>query len=383
MTDHDVLEYFNLVNTKRCKITPVLLNTISDEMRSYLESRFTEYSSDDKITEAIYRIFYKMEELKHCQICGTVLNYKTLFYRPNTKVCSKECQNKLNAIKLTGRKRSPETDAKIKKTMLERYGVMHCTQCPDILKRRTQTNIERYGGPSPACRQDIKQKMYDTNIERYGHRCTLGSTVIKKKVKATNLERYGTENVFASDAIKERIRKTNNERYGVDNWKQSEAGRQNAKEIFADGTVKAKEIATKKKNGTLNSSRQEERMYDLLKELYPDYTLIREYKEERYLFYCDFWIKELDVFIELNLHYTHGSHPYNPESKEDQERLTRYKDYHYIIDVRTVRDPKKLEVAKSNNLRYIAVYDPKFTKESIQSAVEDVLKSPVIKILLP
>lgn len=383
MTDQDILQYFNLVNTKRCTIIPRRLTSLSNEMVSYLESRFNEYSSDDKITEAVYRIFHEMEELKHCPICNKIINYKTLQHKPYAKTCSKECQNKLNSIKLTGRKRSPDVTAKIKQTMLDRYGVENCTQCPEILKRRTQTNIERYGGPSPACRQDVKQKIFETNIERYGHRCTLGSIAIKKKVRETNIERYGTENVFASDAIKERIRKTNHERYGVDNWKQSEEGRKHAKEMFKDGTVKAKEHATKKKNGTLNSSKQEKELHAMLKKLYPEYTILREYKEDRYPFYCDFWIKELDVFIELNLHYTHGSHPYNPESIEDQERVERYKDYPCMIDVWTVRDPKKLEVAKSNNLRYIAVYDPKFTKESIQSAVEDVLKSPVIKILLP
>lgn len=152
--------------------------------------------------------------------------------------------------------------------------------------------------------------------------------------------------------------------------------------MFKDGTVKAKEIATKKKNGTLNSSKQEERLHSILKELYPEYTIFREYKEERYPFYCDFYIKDLDVFIELNLHYTHGSHPFDPNSAEDQARLAKYSKYRYMIDVWTVRDPNKIEAAELNNLRYIRVYDPKFTKDSIEQSIHTASYGAPCRVLL-
>ena len=69
MSDQEVLEYFNLTTARRIVYTEKRIRNLSSEMRTYLETRFSEYSTDDKIQEAVYRIFYKMENLNHCQIC--------------------------------------------------------------------------------------------------------------------------------------------------------------------------------------------------------------------------------------------------------------------------------------------------------------------------
>lgn len=78
---------------------------------------------------------------------------------------------------------------------------------------------------------------------------------------------------------------------------------------------------TKKKNHTFNTSKPEEESYNLLLHKYDKNDIIRQYKDERYPFSCDFYIKSLDLFIECNYHFTHGSHPFNADNIEDVKLL--------------------------------------------------------------
>ena len=63
-----------------------------------------------------------------------------------------------------------------------------------------------------------------------------------------------------------------------------------------------KSFETKKKNGTLNSSKDEKLILNNLIQKYGLNNVYYHYKEERYPFECDFYIKPLDLFIEINLH---------------------------------------------------------------------------------
>lgn len=87
-------------------------------------------------------------------------------------------------------------------------------------------------------------------------------------------------------------------------------------------------------------------------------------RDERYPFHCDFYVKSLDLFIELNLHWTHGKHPFNQRSKDDIEEIDnlafKARDHEAILSkLRTwlSSDPTKFSFALNNNLNYIAVYE--------------------------
>ena len=73
--------------------------------------------------------------------------------------------------------------------------------------------------------------------------------------------------------------------------------------------------------------------------------------------------KEID--ISLQVYYTHGKHPYNPNSIEDlnlvKEHINKYGDNCPLVNVWTISDPKKREMAKKNNLNYVEL----FNKEDI------------------
>lgn len=125
----------------------------------------------------------------------------------------------------------------------------------------------------------------------------------------------------------------------------------------------SKEYLTKKKNNSFNTSKPEEELYESLLAQYNEKTILRRYKEERYPFYCDFYIVEDDLFIELNAHWTHGGKPFNPDDKDCQEKLAIWKEkakqskfYENAIKTWTERDVKKQQVAKENHLNYKVIY---------------------------
>ncbi len=125
----------------------------------------------------------------------------------------------------------------------------------------------------------------------------------------------------------------------------------------------SKEYLTKKKNNSFNTSKPEEELYTKLLEKYNNKTVLRRYKEERYPFYCDFYVVEDDLFIELNAHWTHGGKPYDQNDKECQEKLSYWREkaktskfYENAIKTWTERDVVKRETAIKNNLNYEVIY---------------------------
>lgn len=128
----------------------------------------------------------------------------------------------------------------------------------------------------------------------------------------------------------------------------------------------------KKHNNSFNSSKGEERAQLVLNELFGIENVIRHYSEERYPFECDFYIKPLDLFIELNYHFTHGDHPFNINDLNDIKELeilnekpqTRINSkgkvakslYAIKIKIWTIKDVEKLNVARNNKLNYLMFY---------------------------
>ena len=127
-------------------------------------------------------------------------------------------------------------------------------------------------------------------------------------------------------------------------------------------TEKAQE--TKRIRNTLNTSEQENVFYSQLCEKYGQENVLRQYRDKvRYPFRCDFYIKSEDLFIELNAHWTHGGRPWNPDDPECQKQLAIWQEkakvskfYQEAILTWTVRDVKKAQTAKENNLNYKIVY---------------------------
>ena len=96
---------------------------------------------------------------------------------------------------------------------------------------------------------------------------------------------------------------------------------------------------------------------------YGEQDVIRQYQSDpRYPFACDFYIKSLDLFVELNLTWTHGGKQF-VGSEEDlaklaiwQEKAKHSKFYENAIETWTIRDVIKIQTAAKNNLNYKVYY---------------------------
>lgn len=181
-------------------------------------------------------------------------------------------------------------------------------------------------------------------------------SILKGKIsrEKTLINKYGVDNPFKLKEIRNKIKETFIDKYGVDNpWKSKEI-----KEKLNYKLQAKHAFETKRKNKSLNTSKAEEEAYEFISR----YTnVIRQYNNDiRYPWNCDFYVKDLDLFIECNFHWTHGKHPFNSSSIEDQnilyewkERSKEHKYYLNAIETWTNRDVKKRNKAKEENLQYL------------------------------
>ena len=130
--------------------------------------------------------------------------------------------------------------------------------------------------------------------------------------------------------------------------------------------AKQREYETKKRNGTFNTSKKEQEMFQYLCEQYGKNNVLTQYKDSRYPFKCDFYIISEDLFIEYNGTIEHNSRPFDPNSETDQKELQdlihlatqKGKDSRYwnIIKWWTEIDPLKLETMRKNQLNFRVIY---------------------------
>ena len=263
-------------------------------------------------------------------------------------------------IKKYGRdRRGPREN--FEKTMLLKYGVKNALQNKEILKRAKDTIFERYGVSSPVKNESIKEKIVKTNIKKYGNIAPACSKEIIDKIKQTNIKKYGTEWYFNTDDYKELRKKNQNE------WAE-------------------KAIDSAVRNGTRYSSKPEEKMFELLCSIFGKNNVIRQYKTKEYPFLCDFYLVKQNIYIEYNGTYFHSDSLY--DEVRDKEKYLKLLEkcndgkptYKRMLDVWSVKDKKKYEVAKKNNLNFIIMYKYwdndwlEFTKGRISYSEEKIVR---------
>lgn len=207
--------------------------------------------------------------------------------------------------------------------------------------------------------EDFKQKIKQINID-YWNNLSKEERNKENKIRSEKNKKYRKSN---KDDILKRTKETNIKKYGVDNFTKTKK----YKEIIAqEDNLKQrneKTYKTKTKNNSWNYSEPENIYYKLLINKFGNNNIIKQYKDSRYPFFCDFYVKSLDLFIELNLTWNHGNHLFNKNSKEDQQTLEALKEkaktskyYANVVNTWAIRDPLKFQTAKKNNLNYKAFY---------------------------
>lgn len=289
---------------------------------SYLRNRFESFST---YSETYLRIKYHIEEHPKCFYCGKPTQYggMKLLKSNNTlyrKFCSTRCSNIYNI-------------ENVKETCKERYGTISVSQT-----------------------KWFRKKVEDTCIQKYGCSCNLANEENKKKQKETCKKKYGHEYANQNEEIRKRINNTLMSKYGV------KCG-YNIKEIqdkMRSPESQDKRFRSLLKNHAFSKSNIEEYLYSILCDKFEDVK--REYIDwNRYPYHCDFYVPSIDTFIELQGHWTHGGHPYDFNSIEDQNKVKEWKSKHtkyYDNAIRcwTISDVKKRETAKKNKINYIEIF---------------------------
>lgn len=355
MTDSDILKIaYNKIGRVNAKLIYYIDKPENLELKNYLLNRYADIPENlFSYKEVLWRISHNIEIRPVCEYCGNPnIEFKG-FQRKNEpnafpngfkRTCSDECSRRLWKEKST-------------QTIIDKYGVENVFQSTDIQDKIKQTCIHRYGVENPAQSSDIQKKVENTLFSHYGVKRYLSSPEGREKYKNTCISRFGVSNPSQLETIKKKKRNTLLRNYGVTN-------------PSYDASIREKRLDTKRKNGTFTSSAPEDTIYLLFKSVYQN--TVRQYTSEKYPYMCDFYIPEIDTYIEYNGNWTHGGHPFDSDNNEDNARLKEWKNkntpyYNSAVDVWSKRDPEKRRKATESGIRYIELWSiddaVKFIKE--------------------
>lgn len=354
------------------------------------------YSIFKTIKEVAYLLKNKnnLENLHiFCPICGKknkFSGYKKGYYNHCSTRCSSLDKNVLNKSKLTKLKRYGDENyhniEQMKETNLKKYGVEFNLSSDKIRQKIKNTNLQKYGvnsvlklkevhskGIEKAATKEVRYKVKETCLNKYGVENISQCEIIQNKKKETNMKKYGVEwfpksskykslfnNKNYVNKINNKRRKTCLERYGVE---------------FSSQTInmQKKRYNTLKINKSFNKSKPEERCYNLLLTKFSN--VFRNYKTNEYPFACDFYIPELNLYIEYNGFWTHGPTKYHePFDKNNINHINalniwikrsnelginnrKKKLYQNAIKIWSIEDPKKLKTFIDNKLNFKIFYN--------------------------
>ena len=314
-----------------------------------------------------YDEFYKQEQEGICENCKQPTKFLNI-EDGYAKCCSIKCampgRAKRNIEKygyadnfhnpnITKLSHSEQANEKRKATMKERYGVESYTSTKEFQQISKQYFQEH--------KKEIVAKSKQTNIDKYDVSCNFKrrDVIEKNKVashtpeanekrKQTTFRHFGVENIFQLPEVKEKAQINS---HTSDAMAKMHANRDYRK--IAVATAK-----TKKENG--NKSKLELAFEQKCNEL--NIVYLAEYSDERYPFPCDYYLPNLDCFVEIHGSWVHTDHIYNKIKDKDLYNIWKNKSktsnyYKSALKTWTQKDPAKLKVAEQNKLNYIILWN--------------------------
>lgn len=318
----------------------MICSICNKEFKTYVGLSCHIRQSHNITSQEYYDEYIKKEGEGFCEVCQKPTSFRNLHIGYSRFCCSKCTQN------------SEDTRNKIQQTCLDRYDSKNVYASEYGKQKCRETWLENLGVENPFQSEEVKDKIKQTNLEKYGVEYNSQSKEVKKKIKNTKEERYGNSNY---NNIK-KARKTNLEKYGVD----CILKREDVVKLKNSEENKKKQYNTKKKNNTFNTSKIEQELEIELRKIFP--KLKTQYKSKNYPFHCDYYIPELDLYIEYNGTWTHGFHFFDKDNQEDLDKLEKWKNknskyYNSAIKTWTQRDILKLETAIKNHLNYVVWFN--------------------------
>lgn len=263
---------------------------------------------------------------------------------------------------------------KAKETCMQHYGVDNPMKNSQIRQKLKQTYIERYNVDNPMKKQEFKDKLEQTIKQKYGVSVCTQNEEIKQKLKdkvpemlekskQTCLEKYGVPFSLQDKQVREKGRQTCIQKYNKDSYVGSQTYFDNLNNLTKNC------YKTKKKNNTLNGSLQEDNIFSLLQQKFGE-QVKRHYRSKLYPFVCDFYIPQLNLYIEYQGTWTHGKEPFDKTNgkhlkivdfwkQKSQEYNFKQKAKNYYktaINTWTKKDPLKRQIAKDNKLNWIEFF---------------------------
>lgn len=357
MSNQELIEYLTDNSGEYNKrINRKYLETHDLNILHILYNVYDDLSEKTPVYEIYYRLKNNLKKRPVCIICGKPVKYTSGHY---AKFCSKECQYSDLGKKIT-------KEIKIKSN-LEKYGVEHTSQLKEVTDKRTKSRADhvneiqqhvreslykKYGAYDVMHIPHILQKIKNTNLKKFGVEFPLQqlkkeNSEIYQKISQTCINKFGVDSPLKNKEVREKIKQTNIQKYGVDNplknkeiWKKSQDNRQ---------------ISSK--------SKLENNFLNYLKLKYESDDIITQYKSKEYPYYCDFYIKSINLYIELQGHWTHNDHPFDINNLNDQLimdiwRTKSLSDKYYknALNTWTIKDVEKRNTAIQNNLNYLEIF---------------------------
>ena len=357
MSNQELIEYLTDNSGEYNKrINRKYLETHDLNILHILYNVYDDLSEKTPVYEIYYRLKNNLKKRPVCIICGKPVKYTSGHY---AKFCSKECQYSDLGKKIT-------KEIKIKSN-LEKYGVEHTSQLKEVTDKRTKSRADhvnkiqqhvreslykKYGAYDVMHIPHILQKIKNTNLKKFGVEFPLQqlkkeNSEIYQKISQTCINKFGVDSPLKNKEVREKIKQTNIQRYGVDNplknkeiWKKSQDNRQ---------------ISSK--------SKLENNFLNYLKLKYESDDIITQYKSKEYPYYCDFYIKSINLYIEIQGHWTHNDHPFDINNLNDQLIMNKWrtkslsdKYYKNALNTWTIKDVEKRNTAIQNNLNYLEIF---------------------------
>lgn len=149
-------------------------------------------------------------------------------------------------------------------------------------------------------------------------------------------------------------------------------------QLHSSAEYQERQNAIKKKNGTFNTSRPEQTAFQSLRSVFGEDDVEYSYRDDRYPYNCDFYVRSMDLFIELNILWTHGGEPFDPENDLHLHKLETWRNksetsdyYKNAIYTWTKLDVRKQQTAIENHLNYLTFYKEKEFTSWLKNFIEE------------
>jgi hypothetical protein len=191
-----------------------------------------------------------------------------------------------------------------------------------------KTCIDKYGVDNVSKIESIKEVKEQTCLKKYGTKNPHQNKEVIKKAEETNIKRYGFKNVFQNEDIKSKIKDGYKNKFDVDYPSQ-------VPEIHKKIIINS--LKLKKFNNTsicFQGSYEEDFLkiyYDILPNIKRGLTFKYLYNNKKCIYYSDFYIKELNLIIEIKNNYLYKRDFKKIKTKEKSVKKFGY-NFILIID---------------------------------------------------